>query len=511
MRESPYRILEEALRPHLGARAQVVLEEGLKRLGKRPEELSEKDAETLLKGLIFRELQARLPAAQARRAVEEALARLAPAPEGGLEALERGLARFGLYVDWPEVGRLRALVNRLRREPDPRLLQEGLALLDHLEEKLEEALLRQAQDLAHLEEAAGLRPVAEAVRLTEERLAQAAALVEEREKALKALKEEVEALAREADRAKRARELSLLRLRLKRSLLLARKEALAEEAQGIRSRLKALEAELQGLQEAMEALLSRKRGLLAEEEGLRHALEEAHLALKEREGLMGEAGSLRRVLQALDRPPPPEPGPAPPRPEEAPEALRARLRSLREEIRRKEAEVQRTEEARRRYEAERARYEERLAARLEALREREALRPEVEALEEEVDFLIVHHGLFWGKPFPIVGHHKRRLETLFQGGINLYAAHLPLDAHEEVGNNFVLARELGLVDLTPWDVGVKGRFPQPTPLLQVADRLGQEVIEFVGVTKSFGDRVLIDNLSLRNLILNYLLQINQMS
>lgn len=90
MRESPYRILEEALRPHLGARAQVVLEEGLKRLGKRPEELSEKDAETLLKGLVFRELQARLPAAQARRAVEEALARLAPAPEGGLEALERG-------------------------------------------------------------------------------------------------------------------------------------------------------------------------------------------------------------------------------------------------------------------------------------------------------------------------------------------------------------------------------------------------------------------------------------
>ena len=63
MRESPYRILEETLRPHLGARAQVVLEEGLKRLGKRPEELSEKDAETLLKGLVFRELQARRPAA----------------------------------------------------------------------------------------------------------------------------------------------------------------------------------------------------------------------------------------------------------------------------------------------------------------------------------------------------------------------------------------------------------------------------------------------------------------
>ena len=95
------------------------------------------------------------------------------------------------------------------------------------------------------------------------------------------------------------------------------------------------------------------------------------------------------------------------------------------------------------------------------------------ALEEGVDFLLVHHGLFWGRPFPIVGHHKRRLALLFQGGINLYAAHLPLDAHPEVGNNFVLARALGLEDLEPWDVGVKGRFPLPTPLLQVADRLGQ--------------------------------------
>jgi dinuclear metal center YbgI/SA1388 family protein len=95
------------------------------------------------------------------------------------------------------------------------------------------------------------------------------------------------------------------------------------------------------------------------------------------------------------------------------------------------------------------------------------------ALEEGVDFLLVHHGLFWGRPFPIVGHHKRRLALLFQGGINLYAAHLPLDAHPEVGNNAVLARALGLEDLEPWDVGVKGRFPLPVPLVQVADRLGQ--------------------------------------
>lgn len=95
------------------------------------------------------------------------------------------------------------------------------------------------------------------------------------------------------------------------------------------------------------------------------------------------------------------------------------------------------------------------------------------ALEAGVDFLIVHHGLFWGKPFPITGHHKRRLEVLFQGGINLYAAHLPLDAHPEVGNNWEMARALGLLDLEPFDVGVKGRFPVPTPLVRIADMLGQ--------------------------------------
>lgn len=94
------------------------------------------------------------------------------------------------------------------------------------------------------------------------------------------------------------------------------------------------------------------------------------------------------------------------------------------------------------------------------------------ALEEGVDFLIVHHGLFWGKPFPLVGHQKRRLERLFQGGISLYAAHLPLDAHPEVGNNAELARALGLIDLEPFDVGVQGRFPEPRPLVEVADRLG---------------------------------------
>ena len=143
-------LLLETLRPHLGTRAEVVLEEGLKRLGKRPQELTPEDGKTLLKGLAFRELQTRLSPAEARKVVEEALKKLAEPLD--LEALEAGLRRFGLYLDWPEVARYRALLNRLRQEPNPQLAKEAKALLEALEERLEEALLRQAKDLAHLEE-----------------------------------------------------------------------------------------------------------------------------------------------------------------------------------------------------------------------------------------------------------------------------------------------------------------------------------------------------------------------
>ncbi|WP_457638114.1 Nif3-like dinuclear metal center hexameric protein [Oceanithermus sp.] len=102
-----------------------------------------------------------------------------------------------------------------------------------------------------------------------------------------------------------------------------------------------------------------------------------------------------------------------------------------------------------------------------------------DAVAAGVDMLIVHHGLFWGKPLAVRGHVKKRIKTLLDAGISLYAAHIPLDAHPEVGNNAVLARELGMVDLEPfgtWQgikIGFKGRFPVGTRLHDVADRLGQ--------------------------------------
>ncbi len=57
--------------------------------------------------------------------------------------------------------------------------------------------------------------------------------------------------------------------------------------------------------------------------------------------------------------------------------------------------------------------------------------------------LVVHHGLIWGGLRRITGIVRRRIEFLLKNGISLYAAHLPLDAHEEVGNNVQILKVIG--------------------------------------------------------------------
>jgi len=72
------------------------------------------------------------------------------------------------------------------------------------------------------------------------------------------------------------------------------------------------------------------------------------------------------------------------------------------------------------------------------------------AADEGANFLIVHHGLFWGGAQPITGAAYSRLRLLFESDIAVYSAHLPLDSHPEFGNNVLLARQLGLVPSTPF-------------------------------------------------------------
>ncbi|NPC55826.1 Nif3-like dinuclear metal center hexameric protein [Caenimonas soli] len=67
------------------------------------------------------------------------------------------------------------------------------------------------------------------------------------------------------------------------------------------------------------------------------------------------------------------------------------------------------------------------------------------AVLARADAIFVHHGLFWrGHDGRITGWMKQRLALLLEHDINLFAYHLPLDAHPELGNNAQLGLKLGL-------------------------------------------------------------------
>lgn len=66
------------------------------------------------------------------------------------------------------------------------------------------------------------------------------------------------------------------------------------------------------------------------------------------------------------------------------------------------------------------------------------------AIAERADAIFVHHGLFWrGQDGRVTGWMKQRLQRLLAHDINLFAYHLPLDAHPELGNNARLGQRLG--------------------------------------------------------------------
>jgi dinuclear metal center YbgI/SA1388 family protein len=110
--------------------------------------------------------------------------------------------------------------------------------------------------------------------------------------------------------------------------------------------------------------------------------------------------------------------------------------------------------------------------------------------------VIAHHGLFWGKPLMVKGPHRERLALLLNDRISLYASHLPLDIHPEVGNN---TRLLQLLGLNPEKarfgeyhgnlLGVMGRFPKPVGRDEVADKLEQALASPMTVLPFGPDRI----------------------
>jgi dinuclear metal center YbgI/SA1388 family protein len=101
------------------------------------------------------------------------------------------------------------------------------------------------------------------------------------------------------------------------------------------------------------------------------------------------------------------------------------------------------------------------------------------AVEARADAILVHHGLFWkGDDMRLTGAKKRRVELLMKNDISLYAYHLPLDAHPEMGNNAALARQLGFAitgRFAEQDIGFLGELPQAMPAGEVARLVGERL------------------------------------
>ncbi len=123
------------------------------------------------------------------------------------------------------------------------------------------------------------------------------------------------------------------------------------------------------------------------------------------------------------------------------------------------------------------------------------------AAEAGADLVICHHGISWGDSLKrLSGLNYELVKFLMDHDLALWACHLPLDAHPELGNNAGICSALGIVDRKPFgeyhgsEIGFSGRLPSPMPRDAFADLVrckigqnlhaalfGREMIETVGV------------------------------
>lgn len=119
----------------------------------------------------------------------------------------------------------------------------------------------------------------------------------------------------------------------------------------------------------------------------------------------------------------------------------------------------------------------------------------VEAARQKADFALVHHGLFWkGAEWCRLDRINQKIfKNLLAANLNLYAMHLPLDAHPEFGNNAVMARLLKAEVIAPFGgsrgnaVGVLARFKTAITLTELKKRI-EKVVGPIVTSLDFGGK-----------------------
>tara|TARA_B100000795_G_scaffold229289_1_gene186309 strand:- start:111 stop:872 length:762 start_codon:yes stop_codon:yes gene_type:complete len=117
------------------------------------------------------------------------------------------------------------------------------------------------------------------------------------------------------------------------------------------------------------------------------------------------------------------------------------------------------------------------------------------AAEAGADALLVHHGYFWrGEDQSISGIKKVRIEALLKHELSLLAYHLPLDVHQEFGNNVQLGKVLGieingeLGKQNNHPIGLTGTIDQGTDFetlkALIADKLDRQPLAIEGKSKT---------------------------
>jgi dinuclear metal center YbgI/SA1388 family protein len=105
-----------------------------------------------------------------------------------------------------------------------------------------------------------------------------------------------------------------------------------------------------------------------------------------------------------------------------------------------------------------------------------------QAIHEKADALVVHHGFFWkNESYVIRGMKHQRIKALIENNISLFAYHLPLDIHPELGNNAQLAKLFEISNVAPLEVGnplsvaVRGQFSHDITGSELSTRISQQL------------------------------------